>query len=347
MTLAIDFADNSKQRAKLKVIGVGGAGGNAINRMIDEGLRGVEFIAINTDEQALEICKAPMKVQIGTKTTQALGAGADPDKGRRAAEEDRSSIHDVLSDANMVFITGGMGGGTGTGASPVVAEVARDIGALTVGMLVAYQTLSGNFTRPLTSLVNFGGSLQELEADMNRLDDVLRYPQDKTYDREEVGKDDRRLGRQAPAAECELEPGDPGSRLQQPLRGGGVQLHRHAAEAHVEDAAREQRRPGRQPEVRPGQVVRVGLRLPDGSIRLARDLPVTSPTYQLRQGRQSYAESRNASQARRHLKRAPWFGLANSAKATYLGDILILAGNVARFVREATLAHARSVLTGV
>ncbi|RPH92684.1 MAG: cell division protein FtsZ, partial [Calditrichaeota bacterium] len=90
MTLAIDFADNSHQRAKLKVIGVGGAGGNAINRMIDEGLRGVEFIAINTDEQALEICKAPMKVQIGTKTTQALGAGADPDKGRRAAEEDRS-----------------------------------------------------------------------------------------------------------------------------------------------------------------------------------------------------------------------------------------------------------------
>lgn len=103
--------------------------------------------------------------------------------------------------------------------------------------------------------------------------------------------------------------------------------------------------PYRDPTQPLGQVVRVGLRLPDGSIRLARDLPVTSPTYQLRQGRQSYAESRNASQARRHLKRSPWFGLANSAKATYLGDILILAGNVARFVREATLAHARSVLT--
>ena len=135
MSLAIDFEDSSKKRAKLKVVGVGGAGGNAINRMIDEGLKGVEFIAVNTDEQALDMCKAPIKVQIGTKTTQALGAGADPDKGRRAAEEDRSALHDVLSDANMVFITGGMGGGTGTGASPVVAEVAKDIGALTVGIV--------------------------------------------------------------------------------------------------------------------------------------------------------------------------------------------------------------------
>ncbi len=135
MSLAIDFDDASKQSAKLKVIGVGGAGGNAINRMIDEGLRGVEFIAVNTDEQALNMCKAPIKVQIGTKTTQVLGAGADPDKGRRAAEEDRAALHDVLADANMVFITGGMGGGTGTGASPVVAEVSKDIGALTVGIV--------------------------------------------------------------------------------------------------------------------------------------------------------------------------------------------------------------------
>ena len=103
--------------------------------------------------------------------------------------------------------------------------------------------------------------------------------------------------------------------------------------------------PYRDPAQPLGQVVRVGLRLPDKSIRLARDLPVNAATYQLRQGRQSYAESRNASQARYHLKRSPWFGLANSAKAAYLGDILILAGNAARFVREATLAHARSVLT--
>lgn len=105
--------------------------------------------------------------------------------------------------------------------------------------------------------------------------------------------------------------------------------------------------PYRTPAQPLGHVIRLGLRLPDRSIRLARDLPVASATYQLRQARQSYAESRNASQARRHLKRSPWFGLANSAKATVLGDILILAGNVARFVREATLAHARTVTTGV
>jgi hypothetical protein len=104
--------------------------------------------------------------------------------------------------------------------------------------------------------------------------------------------------------------------------------------------------PYRDPAHPLGCVVRVGLTLPDGSIRLARDLPVTSPSYLLRQGRQSYAESRNASQERHHLKRSPWFGLPNSAKAACLGDILILAGNVARFVREATLAHARTVTTG-
>jgi hypothetical protein len=103
--------------------------------------------------------------------------------------------------------------------------------------------------------------------------------------------------------------------------------------------------PYRDPAHPLGQVVRVGLKLPDGGIRLARDLPVTAPSYQLRQGRQSYAESRNASQQRRHLKRTPWYGLPNSAKAACLGDSLILAGNVARFIREATLAYARSVMT--
>ena len=104
--------------------------------------------------------------------------------------------------------------------------------------------------------------------------------------------------------------------------------------------------PYRDPTQPVGRVIRVGLTLPDGSIRLARDLPVASPSYALRQGRQSYAESRNAGQARRHLKRSPWYGLPNSAKATCLGDILLLAGNVARFVREATLAQARAVATG-
>lgn len=134
--LAFDFDDSPLTPvAKLKVVGVGGAGCNAINRMITEGLSGVEFIGINTDEQVLNICKAPTKIHVGSKTTQGLGAGADPEKGRRAIEEDRNAVYEKLTDAHMVFITAGMGGGTGTGASPVVAEIARDIGALTVGIV--------------------------------------------------------------------------------------------------------------------------------------------------------------------------------------------------------------------
>ena len=135
MNFTFDFDDSNASKAKLKVIGVGGAGCNAINRMISEGLRGVEFIGINTDEQALNVCKAPLKVYIGTKTTHGLGAGADPEKGRRAVEEDRNAVYDSLSDSDMVFITAGMGGGTGTGASPTVAEIAKDIDALTVGIV--------------------------------------------------------------------------------------------------------------------------------------------------------------------------------------------------------------------
>ena len=133
--MTFDFDDSKNSGATLKVVGVGGAGGNAINRMISEGLAGVEFIGVNTDEQALNMCKAPYKVYVGSKSTQGLGAGADPDKGRRAVEEDRNAVYEYLSDADMVFITAGMGGGTGTGASPIVAEIAKDIGALTVGIV--------------------------------------------------------------------------------------------------------------------------------------------------------------------------------------------------------------------
>ncbi|MBN1540871.1 cell division protein FtsZ [candidate division KSB1 bacterium] len=135
MNLTFDFDESASFTARMKVVGVGGAGGNAINRMIHEGLRGVEFIAVNTDEQALEICQAPNKIRIGGKATQGLGAGADPEKGRRAVEEDRNAVYEALADADMVFVTAGMGGGTGTGAAPVVAEIARDIGALTVGVV--------------------------------------------------------------------------------------------------------------------------------------------------------------------------------------------------------------------
>ena len=135
MNLTFDFDDANKSTAKLKVVGVGGAGGNAISRMIVEGLGGVEFVAINTDEQALTHCKAQNSITVGTKTTQGLGAGADPEKGRRAIEEDRNAVYEALSDADMVFITAGMGGGTGTGAAPIVAEIAKDLDALTIGIV--------------------------------------------------------------------------------------------------------------------------------------------------------------------------------------------------------------------
>ena len=121
--------------ARLKVVGVGGAGGNAINRMIGAGLRGVEFIAANTDMQALSQSLAPTRIQIGVETTRGLGSGGDPSQGRRSAEEDEQVICDALHEADMVFITAGMGGGTGTGAAPVVARLARQAGALTVGVV--------------------------------------------------------------------------------------------------------------------------------------------------------------------------------------------------------------------
>ena len=119
----------------IKVIGVGGGGGNAVNRMVSDGLQGVEFIAMNTDQQALAKNHATVKVQLGSKLTQGRGAGADPEIGQRAAEESKDEIANALKGSQMVFITAGMGGGTGTGAAPVVAEVAHDLGILTVGIV--------------------------------------------------------------------------------------------------------------------------------------------------------------------------------------------------------------------
>jgi cell division protein FtsZ len=121
--------------ARLKVIGCGGAGGNAVNRMIGAGLRGVEFIVANTDMQALAQSLAPTRIQIGVNTTRGLGSGGDPQTGRRSAEEDEAAITDAVADADMVFITAGMGGGTGTGSAPVVARLARQAGALTVAVV--------------------------------------------------------------------------------------------------------------------------------------------------------------------------------------------------------------------
>ncbi|MFY9944175.1 MAG: cell division protein FtsZ [Desulfobacterales bacterium] len=132
MTFTFVENDNS---AKIKVIGVGGAGNNAINNMIDAQLHGVKFIAANTDAQALEISKAPLKIQIGEKLTAGLGAGANPDKGREAAMETTDAIRSALEGSHMVFITAGFGGGTGTGAAPVIAEICKEIGALTVAVV--------------------------------------------------------------------------------------------------------------------------------------------------------------------------------------------------------------------
>ncbi|MBP3602963.1 MAG: cell division protein FtsZ [Lachnospiraceae bacterium] len=129
------ITNDAEAAAKIIVVGVGGAGNNAVNRMIDEDITGVEFIGINTDKQALQLCKAPKLLQIGEKLTKGLGAGAKPEIGQKAAEESTEEISAVLKGADMVFVTCGMGGGTGTGAAPVVAKLAKDMGILTVGVV--------------------------------------------------------------------------------------------------------------------------------------------------------------------------------------------------------------------
>lgn len=143
--------------ARIKVIGVGGGGQNAVNRMISTGIQGVEFIAANTDAQALALSKAPLRIHLGEKLTRGLGAGGDPEVGRKAAEESADELYNALKGADMVFITAGMGGGTGTGAAPVVAQVAKECGALTIGVV----------TRPFS----FEGSrrMQSAEVGINRL----------------------------------------------------------------------------------------------------------------------------------------------------------------------------------
>jgi cell division protein FtsZ len=129
--------------ARIKVVGVGGGGCNAVNRMIDEGLSGIEFISINTDAQALLLSKAPTRVRIGDKVTRGLGAGGNPEMGRKAAEESAEELYEVLKGSDMVFVTAGMGGGTGTGAVPIVAQIAKEVGALTIGVVTRPFTFEG------------------------------------------------------------------------------------------------------------------------------------------------------------------------------------------------------------
>lgn len=157
--------------AKIKVIGVGGSGGSALNRMIDSGIKGVEFIAINTDVQALHYNKASKKIHIGKNITRGLGAGMNPELGRQAAEEAQNDIREAIKDANMVFVTCGLGGGTGTGASPIVAELARDLGALTVAVV----------TKPF----GFEGAQRKQVAERglaeltDKVDTIITIPNDK------------------------------------------------------------------------------------------------------------------------------------------------------------------------
>jgi cell division protein FtsZ len=133
--IRIQFHEDPRNQAKIKVIGVGGGGGNAVNRMIDAGLEGVEFVTANTDLQALQLSRAPVKIQLGVKLTNGLGAGANPEVGRKAALEDADKIIEILEGADMVFVTAGLGGGTGTGAAPIIASLASEMGALTVAVV--------------------------------------------------------------------------------------------------------------------------------------------------------------------------------------------------------------------
>ncbi|AHF10561.1 MULTISPECIES: cell division protein FtsZ [Dehalobacter] len=167
----LEFISDEMQFARIKVIGVGGGGNNAVNRMISVGLKGVEFIGLNTDAQALQMSRAAEKIQIGIKLTKGLGAGANPEIGHSAAEESRDEIAKALLGADMVFVAAGMGGGTGTGAAPVVAEIAREIGALTVGVV----------TRPFS----FEGRKRAMQAERGilelkeKVDTLITIPNDR------------------------------------------------------------------------------------------------------------------------------------------------------------------------
>ena len=172
----MDYNDDSNitmmdGTATIKVIGVGGAGNNAVNRMIDAGIKGVDFIAVNTDRQALQTSKANTKIQIGEKITRGLGAGANPDIGAQSAEESKAEVAEVLRGADMVFVTAGMGGGTGTGAAPVVAQLAKQKGILTVGVVTKPFGFEGK-----VRMKNAEAGIEELKANV---DTLITIPNDR------------------------------------------------------------------------------------------------------------------------------------------------------------------------
>ncbi len=166
-----EFDVEMNQFACIKVIGVGGGGNNAVNRMIESQVKGVEFIAINTDRQALHTSKAETKIQIGEKLTKGLGAGANPEIGKKAAEESRNEILEAIKGADMVFITAGMGGGTGTGAAPIVAEIAKELGILTVGVVTKPFMFEGR-----RRMLHAEKGVEELKS---RVDTLVTIPNDR------------------------------------------------------------------------------------------------------------------------------------------------------------------------
>lgn len=169
--LEIMTGEAESTAANLLVVGVGGAGNNAVNRMIDEGIKGVEFVCINTDKQILKRCKAPICMQIGEKLTKGLGAGAKPEIGEKAAEESQEELAEIVKDADMVFVTCGMGGGTGTGAAPVVARIAKDMGKLTVGIVTKPFSFEGK-----NRMQNAVGGIEKLKESV---DTLIVIPNDK------------------------------------------------------------------------------------------------------------------------------------------------------------------------
>ncbi|KPN97333.1 cell division protein FtsZ [Lysinibacillus sp. ZYM-1] len=167
----LEFDTSVDELAVIKVIGVGGGGNNAVNRMIEHGVQGVDFIAVNTDSQALNLSKAEVRLQIGAKLTRGLGAGANPEVGKKAAEESREQLEEVLRGADMIFVTAGMGGGTGTGAAPVIAQIARELGALTVGVVTRPFTFEGR--KRQSQAIGGIGSMKE------SVDTLIVIPNDK------------------------------------------------------------------------------------------------------------------------------------------------------------------------
>ena len=176
----LEFDIDTEQFAQIKVVGIGGGGNNAVNRMITSGLRGVEFISINTDKQALYLSKANTKIQIGDKITRGLGAGGNPEIGQKSAEESKDEISQAIKGADMVFITAGMGGGTGTGAAPIIAQISKEMGILTVGVVTKPFMFEGR-----RRMQNAERGLEELKASVDTLvtipnDRLLQVAEKKT-----------------------------------------------------------------------------------------------------------------------------------------------------------------------